>query len=593
MPVWLRVVAVAAVPIAAFGVYLRFAQLQDVFCKSPDELAEMMPGLRLHALPVTNFGAELRYNFVKSLFYSQHGLGDVSFYYLASGALSALGFPIAERALFSVAGVTNLALAVTGAVVGAQVVGSAGTGWVFALLTLVSPFYVFVSRTGWGRLSWTPFLLLLLFLSQWKAMRDRRLGWAVLFVTLAGFLSLTDGVVFLPIVAVLALFVPTGDLASRLRTLARDRIFIAALGAILAGAAVDLAAGLEARRRGTNLTLAAYLIFKGGSGGLVPTRAAMTGWRHAVDWYFPWQGSWIGVCIAFVLAAWRGIRGERIGFVAAWWLLASVGVLRYASGLDPDPSWLNAYSLAVPSLLLVSWLVASTADRQIAGLRCLPSWVTGGVAIAALAVVMSPMAVQASTVAFAAAPANGIRMVSSDAAPRLEACRALKAASYYVRSHQRGIPYVFQLSSDPFLGHIGEFYYGLSYGRSLRPEEPNRLLDFGLQQFHRRYLPAAFERAYGVDHFDYYVEFDDDPDPSKATAIAQLTANGARVVCRIFNDGRSIGRIWSYRDEPAEDLEYRAAAAGWNRIVTRPRMLLQQAPAGTAYHFGYNWRKPE
>src|SRR5207302_1992731 len=108
------------------------------------------------------------------------------------------------------------------------------------------------------------------------------------------------------------------------------------------------------RRRGTNLTLLAYLLFKGGNGGLLPTRAALTGWQHAVDWYFPFHGAWITVSVTCALAALRGIRGDRIGFVAAWWLLASLGVLRYASGPDPNPSWLNAYSLAVPSLLLAA-----------------------------------------------------------------------------------------------------------------------------------------------------------------------------------------------------------------------------------------------
>lgn len=592
-PVWLRVVIALALPVAVFGVYVRFAALQDVFCKSPDELAEMMPGLRLHSLPITNLRAPLRYNFVQSMFYSQHGLGDVSFYYLASGMLSAIGLPIAERALFSASGATNLALAVAGGVVGARVLGSAGTGWVFALLTLLSPFYVFVSRTGWGRLTWTPFLLLVLFLGQWKAMRERSPWWSALFIGLAGFLSLTDGVVFLPLIGVLALFVPSGRLGERLRHLAQDRILVAAVIAVLLGAGVGLIAALEARRRGTNLTLMAYLLFKGTSGGVMPTGAALTGWQHAVDWYFPFRGAWIGVTLACVLAGLRGLRGHRIGFVAAWWLLASTGVLRYASGPDPDPSWLNAYALAVPSFLLAAWLVAAIADRQLWILRRVPSWMCGVLSMALLLGLLWPMAVQANTVAFSTTPAHGITMVSSDGMPRLSACRALKAASFYVRSHSTGPPYVFHLSSDPSLGHIGEFYYGLSYGRSLRPEDPNHLLDFGLQQFHRRHSPEAFYRAYGVEHFDYYIDFVDDEDPLKESAVNRLSHAGARVVCTIWNDGRPIGRILSFRDEKMTDLDYRTAAAAWDRTFTNPRTLLQQVPAGTAYHFGYNWRTPE
>ena len=52
------------------------------------ELSEVMPGLRLHSLPLFNIDAPVRYNFVKSMFYSLHGLSDVSYYYLASGLLS-------------------------------------------------------------------------------------------------------------------------------------------------------------------------------------------------------------------------------------------------------------------------------------------------------------------------------------------------------------------------------------------------------------------------------------------------------------------------------------------------------------------------
>ena len=40
--------------VIAFSLYVRFTGLRDVFCHSPDELAEIMLGVRLHALPVTN-----------------------------------------------------------------------------------------------------------------------------------------------------------------------------------------------------------------------------------------------------------------------------------------------------------------------------------------------------------------------------------------------------------------------------------------------------------------------------------------------------------------------------------------------------------
>src|ERR1044071_2826015 len=106
-PLWLRVSVAATLLAAVFGAYIRFAEQNDVFCQSPDEMSEVMPGLRLHQLPLTNLRAPIRYNFIQSMFYSQHGLGDTSFYYLASGGLSLVHAPVSERSLYAVGGITN------------------------------------------------------------------------------------------------------------------------------------------------------------------------------------------------------------------------------------------------------------------------------------------------------------------------------------------------------------------------------------------------------------------------------------------------------------------------------------------------------
>jgi len=588
--------------VAAFGTYVRFAGLPDVFCRSPDELAEVMPGLRLHVLPLLNVRDPVRYNFIQSMFYSNHGLGDVSFYYLASGALSLLGLPISERFLFLAGGVTNIGLALAGGILGARLLRSAGTGWVFAMLVLVSPFYVFVSKSGWARLTWTPLLVVLLFLCQQKAMRDRGVVWPAVFCALAGFTSLTDGFVIFPILVVLGLLMTDGGPADRVRRLVGDRVFLSGFLAFALGIGLDLLIGLGARRRGTDLTMMAYVMLRGGHGALVPSREALAVWAQSVDWYFPFRGAWLVVTTAFALAVLDGLRGGMAGLVAAWWLLASVGVLRYSAGQSnighaSDLGWLNAYHLAAPSLLLVAWLIASIAEGRlpIAG-RLWPS-ARGALAVALLVPLVTLMAGQAQVVAFAAVPVPGLtsEQLAHDVGPglRLSACRTVKAASFYVRSHETGLPYVFQLSSQVALGHFGEFYYGLSYGGSLRQDDLNHLLDFGGHQFGRQYPPEAFYRAYGVRQFDYYVDFADDPNPFKVLAVNRLLGEGARVVCTIRDGGRPIGRILSFRDERPVDLDYRTAAQSWDRMFAHPWTLLLQPLAGTAYHFGYSWRSPE
>lgn len=602
---WLRAVVLLSLPLAVFGIYLRFAGLQDVFCRSPDELAEIMPGIRLHALPFLNLRDVIRYNFFQSMFYSQHGLGDVSFHYLASGVLSLLHVPVSERFLFVASGVTNLALPLTGVALGVRLLRSAGTGWVFATLVLVSPFYVFVSRSGWGRLTWTPLLLLLLFLSQWRAMRHGGVVWPIVFCVLAGFISLTDGFMNLPILAVFGLLIVDGSAAERLRRLARDRVFLAGFVAFAFGIAIDLLIGLAAQRRGADLTLMGYVMLRGAHGSLIPSRDAWAVWARVVDFYFPFRGICLAVTGICALAVIEGFRGRAIGFVAAWWLLVSLGLIRYLAGVESmgrtaTAGWLNASgSLAVPSFLLVAWFVASIGDGSLPVVRRFDPAVRGALAVALWLVLITPMAVQADTVAFASIPVRGLTIdqLSQTAAPTagLSACRTIKAAAFYVRSRPPALPYVFHLSSDPNLGHIGEFYYGLSYGRSSRPEDPNHLLDFGrlTGQFKQAHLPEEFARVYGVDQFDYYVDFVDDRDPLKAEALNRLVAAGARVVCTIRDGGRPIGRILSFSGEPPTDLDYRTAAASWDRRFARAGTLLLQPLAGTAYHFGYNWRSPE
>jgi hypothetical protein len=613
---WLRLVAALTVLAAALGIYFRFTDLMDALCRSPDEMSEIMPGLRLHALPLLGVGDGrdgVRYNFLQSMFFSQHGLGDTSFYYFTSGALRLLHLPISERMLFMASGVTNVGLAICGIALGAVVLDSAATGWTFAVLVMVSPYFVFVSKSGWGRLTWTPLLLLALFITQTRAMRTRRAIWVAGFVGLAGFVSLTDGFVMLPIVAVLGAVLTAGNgIADRLKRLARDRVFLAGFAIFALGVAFDVLVGLAAMRRGTDLTMIGYVLLRGGRGALMPTGAVLVAWARAVDWYFPFRGAWIAVTLAFVFAAIEGARGRAAGFLAAWWLLASYGVIRYVGGLMsvghvPEATWLNASPLAVPSLLLVAWAISAVAEGRIALTDRLPGVARGGFALALLLALATMMARQGDVVAFGRVASRGLlpEHLSHEMGSGLtmSMCRTTKAAASYVRSASdtnARLPFVFHLTTLTALGHFGEFYYGLSYGGSLTPPDPNHLLDFGKDLFGTPRAPEAFYRAYGVDRFDYYVEFISarDRDGAVRPAVDRLVAEGARVVCTIRDGGRPIGRIYSFRNEsfrnePPVELEYRDAEDTWDWTVGRSATRQLQLLVGTAYHFGYGWRAPE
>lgn len=598
---WRAAIVAMAIVAAAFGCYERFADVNDVFCQSPDEMSEVMPGTRLPGLPLFNLSAPTRYNFFRSALYSQHGLGDVSFYYLAGAALSWLHLPISERTLYMAGGTANVAFAVAGGLFAAYVIGSATAGWIFALLVFVSPFYMFVSKSGWARLTWTPLLLAIAFLLEALAMRRRGLGWTVAFCGAVAFVGLTDGFMFLPVIVVIG-----WHLSGSLGRAFRDRVFVAGVASAALALAFDIVIGLIARRHGTGLTLISYVLLRGQT-GLVPSLHVLAAWLRAIDYYLPFRGAWVVVLAAFAVAAAAGLRGDAVGAIAVWFALASIGLIRYAQALeamDPAsvPGMLNAFYLAPPSLLLVAWLLASIADARSRIAASLAPAARGVGVCAATAVLAVAMGRQAWAVAFAEPPGPGIgsnRLAKLTDMP-LSACRTVKAAAWYIRSHEHGrLPYVFHLASDVYLGHIGEFYYGLSYTRSSAPEDPNHLLDFGWQQFGRHYPPEAFYKPYGVPHFDYYVEFTDERghlavDRAFAEQSGErLRREGARVVCTIRDGGKPIGRVLSFDGETPIDVDYRAAAAAWDRTFGRRDRLMQEPLAGSAYHFGYNWRRPD
>jgi hypothetical protein len=575
-------------------------------CRTADETAEMMIGLRLHALPLWNLADPVRFNFFKSMFYSWHGLGDVSLYYLASSALGALGMPIAERFLFAAGGVVNLLMAAAGGLWCARVLGNRAMGWIFALLVLVSPFYVFISRSGFARVTWIPLLCFLLFLCQCSAMRTRRVGWILAYAALAGFLSMTsDGFFMVVLVPILGILLKPGGFPTRVRALATDRVFLGGFGAFLAGVLVGLVVGVIVRGHGHSLTMMGYLLARDKAVALFPSSSVLAAWARAVDWYFPFRGAWLWLTVVAVWAGMRGFRGDLIGLVATWWILASLYVLRYSAQFEAM-SWpvsvlsLNASPLLPPSLLLAAWFFTALAGDELKGVFRRYARERRVVALLILSLLMIFMARQAYALASAENdmdPRVNPGWAFAEVEPRSTACRAVKAAAYYVRSHGGADTYVFHLSGDKYLGHLGEFYYGLSYSRQRTPDIPNHILDFGEWQFKRLFPPEAFYRAYGVERFDFYVDFlDYDFSGDRAwreAVVRRLLSRGARVVCTISDGGRPIARILSFRDEPQTDLDFSDAARRWDHTFARPRVLLQQPLAGTFWYFGPQWREPD
>jgi hypothetical protein len=346
--------------------------------------------------------------------------------------------------------------------------------------------------------------------------------------------------------------------------------------AMAAGLAVDVAVAVVAARRGTDLTMLRYVLLRGGGGG-VPGLAALQGWMQTFQGYFSHAAYFWVVVVAWVLAVRNGRRDAVAATLALWWGLMSLAVVRYATGLEAAgmqaaPSSINASMVALPSYLLVAYFCGSLVQHANVFLRF------AGLAVCAAVVV--PMGVQT-------VQGRGLEgLQGSYYLTHRSQCQMVKAASYYVRAYGRPDSTVFHLTSAVALGHFGEFYYGISYGANARTGERNRLVDFGGQALGRARSAREMAAAYGVRHFDYYVQFADDEGPLVGSAVDELRGEGAMPVLEVTSDGRVIGRVWSFDSPSIGTLPFREAAQRWDTSVYL-RDLIRQPLAGTAYHFGY------
>ena len=271
----------------ALGAARRIDHPRLAFCGSTDEFSEFMPGLRLHALPLWNLGADIRSNFFKSLMYSPHGFGDTAFYYLASGGLHGLGLSISDRHLWLASAATNglLIAAVVWLAIG--VAGSPGMAYGATLLLALSPLYVFSSQTAFARLTFVPLVhVVALLLAALACRRPRWAPRAALAVT-ALFIELTDGFYFGPVLLVFLFLSRPGSLRERIAGTTRDRTWWWTAAAIVAGLAIDVGLGALAAAHDTTLTLFGYVRMRVGYGGVMSTLDLLKLWLQALQTYSP------------------------------------------------------------------------------------------------------------------------------------------------------------------------------------------------------------------------------------------------------------------------------------------------------------------
>jgi hypothetical protein len=563
----------------ALGLVRRVDNPRIAMCSSTDEFGELMSGLRPHALPLTNLSADIRSTYIKSLFYSHHGLGDAGFYYLASGALGALRLSPSDRHLWLAGALTNGLLIAAVAWFSLRVAGSPAMAYTATLLLALSPLYVFVSQTAWGRLSFTPLLQVLAVILAWQS--RRRPTWlahaALAFVVV--FMTLTDGFYFGGVLVVFLFLGHDGSPLTRVRRLLRDGTFRWTAAAIATGLAIDFGAGAGAIAQRIQLTLFGYVAVRMKAGGVLSVRELAGLWFDAVRAYLPFAGAYL-VLPAWLFAIRRAWSDSAAGAIAAWFAVASYGAITYynsyAGSGRPQVGPLTTYAVALPEFLVVAWACGQMLDAR----RALIVRAAGA---AAVAVTVAPLAFALVTERYGELDYRGGRYPSER-----DRCAVVKAASVYVREEARPGATVFQMATEPLFGFMGEFYYGLSYLSNLHTGERNRLLDYGELAYGRPHPPERIAEAYGVPHFDYYVEFVPARDAMTPDAVRRLAAAGAKVVLDIRDRGTTIGRVWSFEDRPVSVMDVAESAARWDRATPLSK-LFPQPLAGTAWHFGLAW----
>jgi hypothetical protein len=567
----------------AIGVTRRVTNPRPVFCGVPDEFSEFMPGLRLHALPLTNIRADIRSNFFKSLAYSPHGFGDSVFYYVASGALHGLGLSISDRHLWLASAVANGALAAACVWFAIAVAGSAGMAYAAIVLIALSPLYVYTSQTAFGRITFVP--LVQIVSMGLAAFAHRRPSWparAVLALT-ALFIEMSDGFYFGPVLLVFLFLLQPGTLRERVLRTLRNTTWWWTAAAIAVGLGIDLGLGALAAAHDTTLTLFGYVRIRAGYGGVLTAMQLLRLWAQAIAQYLPIVGA--AVVVPAWLVAWRYAWTDPVaGTLAVWLAIASAGVVRYYSSATgqhiPGVGPMTAYPLALPSYLIVAWACGRGLKRGAGALA-------RTAALVGLAAAVTPLAAQLVTEQYG--PYLEVR--GSEYVAALDRCLTVKAASAYVREESVPGGTVFHLSDDMLLGVYGEFYYGLSYVGNNHTGERNRIVDFGGQVIHRRYTPEQLASAYGVPHFTYYVEFLPHEDAFTTEAVKRLEGAGAHTALEIRDRNRAIGRVWRFGPARTQVMQLADVNARWDRVGHLPQ-LFQQSLAGTAYHFGPVWPVP-
>jgi hypothetical protein len=585
-----RAVTILAVVVAAAAIALgttrRVADPRNSMCLYTDEFSEVMPGLRLHALPLWNLGADVRANFFKSAMMSRHGLGDTGFYYLASGALGVLHLPVSDRHLWLAGAFTNALLIVSVAWFAWRVAGSGVMAYTATVILALSALYIFASQTGWARYTFTPLLQMIALNLVSRSSRHRSAWLDAALALLTLFLTLSDAFYFGVVLVVFRFLLYAGPFGARARSALRDSTVWCICGAIVLGLAINIAGAVVAAAHQTTLTLFGYVTFRTARGGALSIADWIDVWLTTVRTYLPIVGPF--VVLPSWLLAWRyAWRDPAAGALAVWLAIASAGVIQYFNSFTPRPPsfgmgifMLSASPLALPSYLVVAWAIGRVVRERRQTLARV-------VAALVFAAVVAPMAAQAMRDRYD--PALTAK------APRYfeikDQCAVVKAASAYVREDGPPESTVLQLTSDNQLGVMGEFYYGISYVGNARTGERNRLLDYGDLALGRRHTPEELATLYGVPHFDYYVDFIETKNPFTVDAIARLQLAGARPVVEIRDGERVIGRVWSFRSRPATVIALDELNDRWNRVGYLPQ-LFRQSLAGTAFYFGYAWPDP-
>ena len=570
---WLKVaIGVSVLLVLGSAVLHRFTGIDRLLWGS-DELATLLPGMRLHLLPWFNLGDPVRENFFKSLVMPVHGLGDTVFFYLVVAVFRTLDLSLTEANLFRAA--ATLSVASLGLLfVFVRRLFGVGAALVALSLGAWNTYLIALAKTGF-QITFIVFLQIAVLYGYLQHVSQNRWSTSVLVSALMILCAGSELFYLAPILLGLhwayRRTVTRGEhvLSSESRGTSVgfcDQKNLLVWGGYGLMFLVNVFLFFKVGRQ-LDLTLFGHLFMKGSLNAQWFPDYGLRTLLDGINGLMPFVPGF--AYVAFAAAAFVLIRHRRAPlavFFAGYFLLMTA--LMYLGKVGHG---FNLVHLLVPAFIVIGVavvdLVATLFQRR-GRSRQVSGALAGLTAFAVLIPVARPWQ-----------PRETMQP------PIPEPYRCVKAVGSAVRELGHPGMHVMVLSNHAFIPTSLEYYLGLT--ASTGDNEPTQL--FYVRDTTDAYLPSHLAQRLGIGHFDYYVDLVKEAFPSKERFLADLHTTGVHEVAQIVFDGEVFARVYSPEAVEPRTISLETAEQGFDRRYAKWNNLFHNVNVGTFWYFGANY----